>query len=304
MGREARDMSEDGAAPGRLSLRQIDRLLLGQLPAAEAEALRKRLAEDPSAQAYLERQESLGSTRTLEDFRAELSRRSAGGQGSGLFAKVVARAAAWVGLDADGPHHASPSHPSRQVLAYGGFAAFACLVLGLTVWTGRLPGPAHDQVADLRPKGPGASGVLQGFQEAEFLLRYGGRDYAPGDLVPARAGDTLALSYRSGDSLQVQIWYQEDEGTPAPFSETLGFALAPSPSWTEAPRRILLEGRWTRQRIWLVISDRALEREAAAESVRASMRASEKSSKPTGSDTAPRAGRSPKVLAFRLVPQV
>jgi hypothetical protein len=277
---KGRDMSEDGTPSGRLSLRKIDLLLAGALPPEEEAGLRRRIASDPAARAYLERQEGLRSAHSLADFRAALERRRRRAGLAGLLAGVTDWIAARSGIKASGPRR------SRPALAYGGFAAFACLLLGITVWTGRLPGPARDQEAAFQPKGG---------EDVEFLLKFQGRDYAPGDLVPARAGDTLALTYRSGESLQVQIWYQEDEGTPTPFSGTGGFAVSPATSWTEAPQRILLEGRWTRQRIWILLSDRPLDRKAAADAVGAS-------ATPGGPGAGTATGRTPKVLTFRLAP--
>jgi hypothetical protein len=248
---ERREQRPDGEIPGlrnpdgRISLRRLDALIQGELSPAEAEALRKALGADPAARAYVERQSALRSGRGYEDIRTALreSRRP-------LLERLLAAARL------PGPRGGRNAFLSP---GFGAAAAFACLLLGASLWIGRG-----------NPPGQGAGGRLgaKGAFGPEISLRHRGSEFFPGALVPARSGDTLVLAYRSVDSLRVQIWYQEDGGRQAPMTGPGGFALPPATSWTEAVQRIRLDGTWTRQRMWIVLSRQALDAEAASAAVR------------------------------------
>jgi hypothetical protein len=231
--------SGDGMEPpGRISLRRLDALLLGELGPEEAAALRRAVDADPAARAYLARQASLRSSLSAQKLRAAVAASRRG---------PLTRLAALLEAQGRGPFR----------FAAG---AFACVALGLAVWTHRpasLPGEEMERA--FRAKGD---------FPPEVVLRLHGRDFAPGSLVPARAGDTLAFSYRSGEGLHAQAWYREAGGEVTPFEGARSFALPVATSWTEAPQRLLLSGAWSRQEVWILLSPRPLDAETAARAVR------------------------------------
>jgi hypothetical protein len=255
---------EGQGVPGRVSLRKLDALLQGELPEAEAGALRAALEADPVAKVYLERQAALRSELSAHDLRAAIAKAEARQGVRGLLARLLG----------SGPG-ASAARPRRSLSLGIAGASLACLALGLTVWTG-----------DLFRGSTKEAYRAKGTRPAEVMLRLGGRDFAPGDLIPARAGDTLGFSYRADEPVHVQVWYQEDDKEPAPFAGAGGFVLPYASGWTEASRRILLEGAWIRQQVFILVSDRPLAPEAAARAVRRGK---------GGKDDGVR------VLAFRLV---
>jgi hypothetical protein len=230
----------------RLSLRKIDSLLLGELPEAEAAELRARIDGDPEARAYLEKQSALRSDLTEASLREMLARRAGAGRRSGFllsgwgdrWPEIVGRLSGGRG----------------QAAAVIG--ALACLTLGLTLWTGRVPQTTIQEAY----RSKGASAV-------EVAVRHHGNEYAPDELIPARSGDTLVLTYRGEVPLRGQIWIQEDEGEPTAL-QGRDFPLPPVTAWTELPQRILLEGEWRRQQLWILLSPRVLDHDAAGEAVR------------------------------------
>lgn len=230
--------TEDGKEhPGRVSLRRLDALLQGELGPEEAAALRRAVDADPVARAYLARQASLRSSLSAHGLRVAVATSRRG---------PLTRLAALLEAPGRGPVR----------FAAG---AFACLALGLAVWTHRpasLPGEEMERA--FRMKGD----ILP-----EVMLRIRGRDFAPGSLVPGRAGDTLAFSYRSGEGLHAQVWYREADGEVLPFEGARSFALPPATSWTEAPQRLLLSGAWSRQEVWILLSQQPLDAETAARAV-------------------------------------
>jgi hypothetical protein len=242
----ASDIPGENGMPDRLSLRKIDSLLQGELPEAEAAALRARIDGDAEARAYLDRQTSLRSGLTEASLRAELRRRA---PGKGRTGPPIP--AGW----GDRLKRFRDGLSGARGQAAAVIGALACLTLGLTLWTGRIPQTTIQET--YRSKGT---------SEVEVTLRHNGNEYAPGELISARTGDTLILTYRGEVSLRGQVWIQEDEGDPVPL-QVRDFPLPPVTAWTELPQRILLEGAWSRQQLWILLSPRTLGREAAKEAV-------------------------------------
>lgn len=237
---------------GRISLRRLDALMLGTLPAAEADALRLALERDPAAKAYVERLSAMRPRRGYADLEARLRDRAP----ASLPARL--RAALATLRPRGGTRPGNARSAPRLPIFGGAAAAFAALLLGASLWIGRW-----------EPAGPAEGGFrAKGGARPEIALRHRGTEFVPGALVPARSGDTLAFAYRSADSLHIQIWYQEDGGGPAPMTGPGGFTLPPATAWTEASQRIRLEGSWKRQQLWILLSRRSLDRERAADAVR------------------------------------
>ena len=79
-----------------------------------------------------------------------------------------------------------------------------------------------------------------------------------GEVIIAKTGDTLFVSYRSQRAVQAQVWFQEESASPSPQpvpgKDTLSFGLPPASAWSLSPQRMVLDGKWSRQRIWVLWS--------------------------------------------------
>lgn len=232
-----------GEGPGRISIWKLDRLMQGELPGPEADALREAVSRSPEALAYLERYASLKSGLALQDIRFGASSggsirngRSAGNSG-------------WIRV--------RDFLSLRNGLRGPGFAFAFVLALGIGVWTWRL-----QDIQDL----PGAHAALaetarpdayrtKGSGEAGFRIVIRDTESDTGVLISARNGDTLGLSYRSALPLTAQIWYREEGRQTLPMTGTAEtIPLEPAMSWRPAGPRIVLEGDWNRQTVWVVSS--------------------------------------------------
>jgi hypothetical protein len=245
-----------GQNPGKtVSLWEIERFLLGELPGPEAEALRRKIDASPELKSYLEKARSEAPKRTFADFqrfKAERlaresvmeSRESAAEAGNARLAAPAAPRESF-GLGDWMAGLQKLFHGPR--LAYGfGFA----LLVGLTLWTFH---PRQEAALE-------SAHQAKGGDEMELLLKVGGQEVEAGESARARAGDTLSFLYRSPKAVHVQIGYREDGGDLVPFDPA---GAAPSPwipatRWTAAPQRILLEGAWKRQEVWVISGSRAL----------------------------------------------
>lgn len=243
-------MAMDGKNPGEnpektVSLWEIERLLLGEIQGSEAEALHRRIADTPDLKAYMERVQDQGPRRTFADFQRLKRERAAVPQAVDKHKGRNAGSALWEWLAG----LARPLPGPR--LAYG--MAFAALV-GVTVYL--YPSFHPDQQTAVMD-GPYQA---KGGDDLEILLKVAGEEVETGESQEAQAGDTLAFSYRSPKSRHVSIWYREDGGALMPFADPSHVA-APwdaATRWTPAPQRILLEGSWKHQEVWVVSGARPL----------------------------------------------
>jgi hypothetical protein len=136
------------------------------------------------------------------------------------------------------------------------------LVAGLALWRffPGVDGPGSEPGSAYRSKGAGM----------EILLHGGGMEADPGGRVEAGPGDTVSFQYRNDARRYVQIWFREDDGELKPFQAGVagGMAWEPATRWTPSPQRILLDGRWNRQEIWIVAGDRPLSSEEALAAIK------------------------------------
>ncbi len=243
----------------RIPLFKIDSLLNGELEEGEARALREQIEASPKAKAYFDHQKTLRSALTWADLRraVEADKRS------GL--------RGWFRYLTRFPQGPIRSRWRRPTFASG---IFALLALAMVWWNVRDPFGTSTGSRFTAKGGP--------FAEAQLQVR--GQAYPAGSLVSAGPGDTLDFMYRSGDTAYAQVWYKEEGGELRSFTgkDPRGFVLPPATAWTPAPQRILLDGAWRRQEVWIVLSPGSL----APEGVRQAISG--------------RAGNGVKVLPFRL----
>ncbi len=271
---------EGRAAPDgeRISLWRLDQLLAGELPEAEAEALRAEIAKSDSLRAYMERQGQAKSGLTLEKIRAAIAKPAStrvreetsvrpeteSGNHHGRLGmpttrrvardriarnRVADESAAWWRSILPAPRGRAAYDLTTRGVALGfGFM----LMLGLGIWTFQ----AGQQAGYLRPsENPGLT--AKGAVQPGFRLDIAGTAYDAGQLAPARTGDTLGVRYRSAAPVFAQVWYQEENGKPARMTgndSLADVAWAPATAWSPAPLRIVLEGDWKRQTVWIVWS--------------------------------------------------
>jgi hypothetical protein len=215
---------EDLGARQPVSMWKLDRLIAGELPEAEAAELRKTVASSPELQSYL-----------LETGKLK----------SNLSVQAMLKAVR--GEDAPAPSFPSrfreflQSRGSRQ----GGVAIAFAAALGIGMWSW--------QAREAAPVGSGYQ--TKGKDAPDIRIVLNGAEYDTSDLVQSRSGDTLGFSYRSPFPITMQIWYREDdkpaEAMPGPSSISV---WKTSMGWRRASERVILEGRWKRQSIFVIWS--------------------------------------------------
>jgi hypothetical protein len=224
----------------KIPLWKIDSLFLGELSTEEEALLRRNLDRQGFGQEHLDKKAGQRPLRTWEDLRARLE--------SPDNAKGAAAPATGKPLR---PSESRPLRPARHRARRNpvrfAFAGLILIAAGAGLWKYSLEGHPWEGEGVSRSKGG----------EAAFALAINGETANGKETFPARAGDTLSIRYRSGSPLYVQIWFREEEGGPKPFPGPEGAdALWPaSPQWRSASRRILLDGGWMRQEIWILYSD-------------------------------------------------
>jgi hypothetical protein len=239
-----------GEGPDRISLWKLDRLMQGDLPVPEAEALRAAVSRSPEALAYMQRNASLKSGLRIEGIR---SGASTGGSGR---TTPPAENPGWIRI--------RDFLSLRSGVRGAGFACAFALALGIGLWTWRLqnaPPPLSETAlpGNYRIKGSG---------EAEFRILIRDTESDTGQLISARNGDTLGLSYRSARPVTAQVWYREEGGQALPMTGTAEtIPLEPAMSWRQAGPRIVLEGDWNRQTVWVVWSAAPFTSEAARDAL-------------------------------------
>ena len=148
----------------------------------------------------------------------------------------------------------------RSGLRGPGYAFAFVLALGIGVWTWRLQN-APPALAETAPPG---NYRIKGSGEAEFRMVIRDTESDTGQLISARNGDTLGLSYRSARPVTAQVWYREEGRQALPMTGTAEtIPLKPAMSWRQAGPRIVLEGDWNRQTMWVVWSAAPFTSEAA-----------------------------------------
>lgn len=244
-----------GEGSGRISLWKLDQLMQGDLPGPEADALRAAVSHSPEALAYLERNASLKSGLALQDIRF--------GASSGA-SKRKARPAGnsrWIRVR----DFLSLRNGNRSP----GYAFAFALAIGIGVWTWRIQDMKDQQdlkgaPAALAETARPGNYSIKGSGEAGFRIVIRGTESDTGVLISARNGDTLGLSYRSALPVTAQIWYREEGRQALPMTGTAEtIPLEAAMSWRPAGPRIVLEGDWNRQTVWVVSSAAPFTSEAA-----------------------------------------
>lgn len=219
---------------GRISLRQLDLLMAGELPEPVAAALRDAVSKSPEAIAYLEKYSHARSGLTLGKLRASVGKPDSWGHSLPAARRLLQRAGALL----------FPTGPRGLGFALGGLAIMG---LGILTWQSQNPdGGVRSEDGKFQTKGLEGTVVRLVIRSAEI---------EPGELAQARPGDTLAVSYRSAKPVHAQIWYQEENGDPQAMSgdsATLDWGAAMG--WRLAPERIVLDGDWKRQTVWVIWS--------------------------------------------------
>jgi hypothetical protein len=233
------DVNENsgGDAKHPISLWKLDKLMQGELPEAEAAALMASVSDSPEAMRYLERYSGMRSASSWEKFRE-----SSAGTGSRHSPSAPRDNLSWM-------HRLFPGAGGR------GFAmAMACLVaVGIGTWTWHQSGAP-------RPGWHGSDAGDPGFRSkgAEAIrvrLIVQGAEVEAGEIASAKPGDTLGISYRSPTPVSAQIWYREEGGQAAPMTGKPGvLRWDPSTAFTRAQVRIILDGDWKRQTVWVIAS--------------------------------------------------
>lgn len=214
---------------GRNNLFELDLLMLGQLDPEAAERVRRSAASDASIGEYLARSRNLRSRLTLAEMGLAKSAPSPRN-----------RSLTWF-------------RPSKAAWAM----AAAVMAMGIGVWTIRTPPPP---AAEYHVKGVGPG----------FRLLLGSGRIDAGGLSEAENGDTLRLAYRSPFPLFVQIWIQENGADPKRLGGSApGKAWEAKTAWTNGPASLILEGKWTRQTVWVVWSARDFMPEQAGQAISA-----------------------------------
>jgi hypothetical protein len=245
-----------GEGSGRISLWKLDRLMQGDLPGPEADALRAAVSQSPEALAYLERNASLKSGLALQDIRF-----GASSGGSQRKARPAGNSG-WIRV--------RDLLSLRSGMRGPGYAFAFVLALGIGVWTWRIQdiqdlqgAPAKVAVAVAETARPGNYSI-KGSGEADFRITIRDTESDTGQLISARNGDTLGLNYRSARPVTAQIWYREEGRQALPMTGTAEtIPLEAAMSWRPAGPRIVLEGDWNRQTVWVVWSAAPFTSEAA-----------------------------------------
>lgn len=242
---------EDSGACPPVSMWKLDRLLAGELPEAEARELRNKAASYPELQRYLAETGSLKSNLTLKEIR-----KAARGKNASTASTTPSTRAA-----------SAPSFPNRlrQLLhtlgsRQGGIAIAFTAALGVGLWTWQTREAASaastasgDSPTSLAENGSGYRS--KGMDTPGIRIILNGAEYDTSDLVQSRSGDTLGFSYRSPFPIHMQIWYREDD---EPAQAMLGPSSIPewksSMGWRRAAERVILEGQWKRQTIFVIWS--------------------------------------------------
>jgi hypothetical protein len=232
---------------GRLSLWKLDRLIEGELPEAEASELRRAVETSPEAQRYLNSQANLKSDLALDWVRKRLREnpgertraRAAGGRRN---PRILI-----------GDFFESFGSPK------GGLALAFLAVLGVSVWTWQ----ARESAPTFAGK-DGSKYHSKGMDAPGIKLIVKGAEYETADLIPARSGDTLGFSYRSPFALRTQIWYREENGRPeAMMGPASILEWNAALGWKQPSDRVILEGDWKHQTLWIVWSKNAFTAEDA-----------------------------------------
>lgn len=221
--------------PDRISLWKLDQLMNGDLPEAEAAALREEIAGSPEAFRYLETYSGAKTDLTLAGMGSRALNTRASNPESGIRRRLRS---GWRGLGAVGN---GPGGSRIRI------ALACCLALGLGIWTWSLnhslPSEVHGH--GMQPKGG---------ESAKVRILIQGAAMESGEVATAGSGDTLGVTYRSPEPLTAQIWFREVGASPKPMTGAEGNLSWPAAmAWRPAPIRILLEGEWTRQTVWVIL---------------------------------------------------
>lgn len=224
-----------------ISMWKLDRLMAGDLPDAEATELRQAIAQSPELQRYVADCKNLKPDLSLDRIRKAARR-------SGVSMSHADSLSGRIG-------EFLRSLGSRR----GGvaFAFAAALGVGLWTWQARESAPAviAESGSGYQAKGMDAPGI-------RLILR--GAEYDTSDLVPSRSGDTLGFSYRSPFPISTQIWYrEEDKAVEAMLGPSSISEWKPASGWRRATERVILEGQWKHQTIFVVWSKTAFSDEQA-----------------------------------------
>jgi hypothetical protein len=129
--------------------------------------------------------------------------------------------------------------------------AFACAAaLGIGLWTWQIRESAPDVITE-----SGSGYQAKGMDAPGIRLILKGSEYDTSDLVPSRSGDTLGFSYRSPFPISTQIWYREEgKAAEAMLGPSSISEWKTATGWRQATERVILEGQWKRQTLYVVWS--------------------------------------------------
>ncbi|HKP98299.1 MAG TPA: hypothetical protein VJ385_21390 [Fibrobacteria bacterium] len=143
-----------------------------------------------------------------------------------------------------------------------GFALATLLLAGTGMWALQLRGKgdpkAEKAVVGFAPKG---------LEDVMVRILISGKEYEAGSVANAGPGETLGVAYRSPRIVSAQIWFLEEGGTPQAMSGEGSLQWPAAPGWRPAPVRILLEGDWHRQTVWVITAFSAFTAAEALEAV-------------------------------------
>ena len=187
----------------RISLFQIDRLLLGELPLQEAEALKKSIAADINLAAYYQRAQE--RTQVATQFKLK----SVPLTYSEKILKYLSQWALRLALTCRQKWaKVSSFSPNSKGLAW---AMVLIIASALTYWNVLMQAPENQKTTQIQVKGNSST---------DIFLELNKQSYAHGADIPVHTGDTLKILYRSTTPIYLQVWNQEGDLKPQLISQT------------------------------------------------------------------------------------
>jgi hypothetical protein len=225
-------MNDESGRPEGISLWTLDKLMNGDLPEAEAAALRERIARSPEAARYVETYSAMRADASLRKrVLPDRTSRTPGRQG--IFERMFGSGSRNLGV---------------------AFASLLTVGIGAWIWHMQGNGIPGSRIGATEA-GIEAHGMMpKGLEEVRVRVLIAGRGFEAGEVASARPGDTLGVEYRSPKRVVAQIWFREEGGSAQAMSGEGSLSWPPAASWRPAPVRIVLEGAWRRQTVWVVTS--------------------------------------------------
>ncbi len=209
----------------RISLYKVDLYLQGELNQTEKVGLEQKICDKPSVLDYIQRIQS-----QKYESQEKLEKPS-----------VI-----------DAIRHRLVSFFEKGRFRIG-FSVSCVMVLLLTVIT--LLFRLNPDTGEFSIKGNSAPVITLLFNEKE---------YHSGDVVRVHSEDTLIFNYRSLSDLNLFLLYQEDKGEIRSFNKNDKALVWPGSSEPEiAAQRVVLDGNWERQTVWIVAAYKKMKKKEA-----------------------------------------